>query len=1268
MTLSLAPSPIQATLGVDLIDLLILERAALDFQSVDRKAFSLACLDYVQQCRQALSIGEFDRRVKRLVDAHYLLPKGSRWVCTPEWAADVAAHAALQKRLAHFTTKSISYYMCPSAFESGRYLHALLTGNLSPPQAAPLIDGFKLAQSLAALPEAQINFTLLRTLPTMILELADPGVRLQYLESQDGLSVPALTVMGEHWLMQNRRTEVKALLRLHPGLTLLQAQLHFLDREFQQAHALLSKSLENARHPYSTPWTDLVLILTKLALGKRPTTQLLHQAEGALHPWLNWLTQVRSGKFEPSPSNWSAVDGKLGLLLVGAAAIWEGARSLQQQLQQPLRQAGGRARQAGYALLSDWFEEVATGQGFLPGLLPPSQSWKRALDAMEGLFERADDPAQLERLVWVVECSDGRLSVDPKVQKRGKKEQWTPGRSIAYSGSPPNSLSQQDQRAFELIRHGRREEAMAALVGHPHVYHEGTRVEVVPGQPELRVHKNAGMVELTLEPSRYSNGLAVATDGPKRLRVVRLNGQLEKIARFLGADGLTVPQSEEVRLQKLLTAMSASLGIASDVSLDSSIEEREPDPRLYLRLAPYQTGLQAMATVRPFGPDGPAYAAAVGPATLVTRFQGRTVQTVRDLTAEGQAVRRAGLPDDGTCFLAEPLASLELLERLETLDPQNYLLEWPEGKPFKIKQRAGLKDFSLRLQSQADWFEVAGEVKLEGGEELKVERLLELLRHSGGRFLSLGSGDFLALSEELRQRLQQMADLLEPARGKKMRLHPLAAGMVSDLPGLKADRQFRDRLQQLKKAQSYRPQPPSTFQAELRDYQQEGFEWLAQRAEWGVGACLADDMGLGKTIQALALLVLRAPHGPALVVAPTSVTGNWLAEAERFAPTLRVRDLRSAERQALLSELGPFDVVVASYGLLLNEISRLEQVEWQTVVLDEAQAIKNTTSQRYQAANRLQARARLATTGTPVENRLDELWALFRFLNPGLLGSQERFRERFAVPIEGGDRERRDTLRRLVHPFLLRRTKGEVLKELPPRTEVTLEIELSPAERVFYEALRRQALENLQGPEVEPLSVLTELTRLRRACCHPSLVKSKHAPPQEIGSKLEAMLELLEEVRQGGHRALVFSQFVDHLELIRGQLERHQFTYLYLDGSTPARQRPGLVARFQAGEGDVFLISLKAGGTGLNLTGADYVLHMDPWWNPAVEDQASDRSHRIGQTRPVTIYRLVASRTVEDKIVGLHRHKRELAQTLLEGADGAARLDAAELLRLLREH
>jgi SNF2 family DNA or RNA helicase len=600
------------------------------------------------------------------------------------------------------------------------------------------------------------------------------------------------------------------------------------------------------------------------------------------------------------------------------------------------------------------------------------------------------------------------------------------------------------------------------------------------------------------------------------------------------------------------------------------------------------------------------------------------------------------------------------------------VVAWPEGRPIRVTPPVGPDRLRLAIGARGDWFSATGKLELEGDLVLDLGQLLDLLERHPGRFVPLGDERFLALTAAFRKRLDELRAFSERDAGG-VRFSPfatLALDPLTDEAGdVRGDAAWTRHRARLSAAFDRDPAVPATFQGELRDYQLEGYRWLARLAEWGVGACLADDMGLGKTVQALALVLSRARLGPTLVVAPTSVLHNWVHEAARFAPTLRVQALGGRDRGQTTAALGPFDVLVTTYGLLHQEADLLAAVDWQVVVLDEAHAIKNAATRRSQAAMRLRAAFRLATTGTPVENHLGELWNLFRFLVPGLLGSREAFDERFALPIErDGDRQARHRLKRLVQPFLLRRTKGDVLDELPARTDITLKVALSPEEAALYEAQRRRALEKLDAAKApagqRSLQILAEITRLRRLCCDPRLV----LPDAGVaGSKLAVLTGLLSELLAGRHKALVFSQFVDHLALARAELDRSGVAYQYLDGATPAAERARRVAAFQAGEGDVFLISLRAGGVGLNLTAADYVVHLDPWWNPAVEDQASDRAHRIGQQRPVTVYRLVAEHTIEEAIVALHQRKRDLADSLLEGADTAGRLDAEELLCLIRE-
>jgi superfamily II DNA or RNA helicase len=452
-----------------------------------------------------------------------------------------------------------------------------------------------------------------------------------------------------------------------------------------------------------------------------------------------------------------------------------------------------------------------------------------------------------------------------------------------------------------------------------------------------------------------------------------------------------------------------------------------------------------------------------------------------------------------------------------------------------------------------------------------------------------------------------------------------------------------------------RTELPEDLDATLRAYQREGVDWLVFLRQAGLGAMLADDMGLGKTLQALCAL-----HGRALVVAPTSVLHNWSDEIRRFRPSLTASVYHGPRR-----ELDPAaDVTLTTYAILRLDAERLAAVNWGTVVLDEAQAIKNPDNQVASAAYGLRADWRLTLTGTPVENRLEELWSQFHFINRGLLGGRRDFQDRYAGPIADGEPGTAARLRERIRPFLLRRLKQEVAPELPPRTEMVLRCELERRERNIYDAIRvatlDQVVERLQtGGGV--LAALEALLRLRQAACHSGLIPGQEAP---TSSKLDLLMESLDNVVAEGHKALVFSQWTSLLDLTEPKLKSVGVDFVRLDGST--RDRAGVVGRFQDDAGPpVMLISLKAGGPGLNLTAADHIFLLDPWWNPAVEDQAADRAHRIGQDRPVMIYRLVAEETVEERILELQQRKRELADAALGGADQAAGITRDELLALL---
>ncbi len=992
---------------------------------------------------------------------------------------------------------------------------------------------------------------------------------------------------------------------------------------------------------------------------------------------------------------------------------WTGSRRLLEQVEE--------LRANGYAWAAAQLEALATGnsdwlddnnQANLATLLEPEPKWQRQLAALAevvpaaGRELEATKPSK-SRLCWLVSAQemwddDHEWRLKPYEQRPKKRGGgYTKGKAVSLSRfygqfDFDGDASDQDRAIAACVQKAERYSytygeidgfcfspaVWKALIGHPRVFWQDLKspLEVVAEDPQLVLRGHGDDMELSFncripdEP-----GVHLELDELGRLCVREVRRDHTKIAEIIG-EGLRIPAAGREELTRIIAGMSEQLTVQSDLALETdSLETVTVDQRLRVRLVPFgDDGLQAAVVVCPLGDEGPSCEPGEGAQHVVAQVAGKRLSTTRDLAGEKEKARElfaaceilAMTEDCGWhSLLPTPELALQALLELQSVDSQEIVIEWPEGEKLKLRRQLDSSDLGLHVTSGRDWFALEGEVKVDDEMVFNLQQLLRLAQRREGNFVQLEDGTFVALTRHFRRLLDDLSHVCTEHRDE-LRIHPLAAPVLEELVEdvqVETCDEWRRRLLRLQEANTMAVEVPTTLEAQLRDYQTDGVHWLLRLAHCGIGACLADDMGLGKTVQALAAVLARAPDGPSLVVAPASVIQNWADEARRFAPTLRPIFLHDGERQKTMDRLGAFDLLIATYGIMQNEIESLKEIKFQTIVLDEAQAIKNRQTKRARAAFQLDGRFRITTTGTPIENHLSELWSLFRFLNPGFLGSYDSFNTHFGIPIERDhDRSARQALRRLVTPFILRRLKNEILEELPPKTEIELQVDLSESERAFYEALRREAVERLESgvDEDSRFAVLAEITRLRRACCNPQLVQADVDLPS---AKLQLFLELVEELLENRHRALVFSQFVGHLDLIREVLDARDISYCYLDGSTPLKQRQQQVDAFQAGDAELFLISLKAGGTGLNLTAADYVIHMDPWWNPAVEDQASDRAHRIGQTRPVTIYRLITEGTIEEKIVKLHRTKKDLANSLLEGTDQTGRLDLNEMLQLLRE-
>jgi superfamily II DNA or RNA helicase len=582
-------------------------------------------------------------------------------------------------------------------------------------------------------------------------------------------------------------------------------------------------------------------------------------------------------------------------------------------------------------------------------------------------------------------------------------------------------------------------------------------------------------------------------------------------------------------------------------------------------------------------------------------------------------------------------------------------VEGERGALFRVATR-----FSSRVSSGIDWLDLEAAAHFDG-EAVALPALLAAVRR-GDQFVTLGDGSLGMLPEEWLARIGLYGEL-GVANGDAIRFTRSQAAIVhallEDLPEVTADAA----VEKLRDAMRVRPtekSPPKAFVGELRGYQREGLGWIAWLEKARLGGCLADDMGLGKTVQVLAHLAGRRTGKPTLVVAPRSVVFNWKNEAARFAPKLRVLEHVGTERD--VRAIAKADLVITTYGTLRRDIEELAKVTFDYAILDEAQAIKNRLSISAKAARLLRADNRLALTGTPIENHLHELGSLFSFVEPGLLDGPalERLDDKGAS---------RDALARVLRPFVLRRTKAQVAPELPERVEQTRFVDLDQKARAQYTQLRDHYRKRILGTSSPTggndvrMTILEAILRLRQAACHPGLID--HAARGETSAKLDALVADLEEVTSSGHKALVFSQFTSMLSIVRDRLDAANMPYEYLDGQT--RDRQERIERFQDDGGPkVFLISLKAGGVGLNLTAAEYVFLLDPWWNPAVEAQAIDRAHRIGQTRTVMAYRIIARDTIEERVLTLQDQKRALFDSLFgEGAASVGALTTEDLDLLL---
>lgn len=884
--------------------------------------------------------------------------------------------------------------------------------------------------------------------------------------------------------------------------------------------------------------------------------------------------------------------------------------------------------------------------------------------------------------------------IEPRIQTRLKSGGWGAGKRMSEYDFYEEKAQCMDEIDRKIARNARGSRyyrgiephlVLPYLIGTDKVLYGGcapySPVEIVEEKPFLTIKErktgydiSSNVFEGMASPlSPLVQGCRIKEIHKTKYSVIKLNEiQINLLKPFASLPHL--PHSAKDLVERLVPKLAEHIEIHSDLlEGGSSLESRDGNSAIVLQIRPEKDEYDVRVFVRPLEGGSAEYFPGDGEKVIYDEAGGIRYQVSRDLKTEKKCLKELeelmqtffeGDVDNYSSYLVYPNEMLEIVEWASERKDR-FILEWPQGKKVNVFAKPQSGNINVNITSGEEWFEVEGEIKYGCEDTINISDLLALISSGAlqGNYIRLNDEDYLALGDSLRKQLKRLESLSENDRnGAHVSIYnvgALAEIVRSSQMNINADGGLEALSQKIREAQTLEPVIPQGLNAVLRDYQYEGFRWMVRLDHWGAGACLADDMGLGKTVQTIAFLLYKASSGPSLVVAPASVLLNWEKELIRFAPGLKVSVLNhSDDRTNTIESASAGDVVLTTYGILSQEDETLLGKKWNVVCLDEAHTIKNRQTKMSASAMKLHASSRVILTGTPIQNYLGELWNLFQFLNPGLLGRFEVFSRKF---ISNSDADL-NGLKKMVQPFILRRTKAQVLEELPEKTEIIRPVELSDLEMASYEQMRDSVLKSLEGESKVTVNALAAITRLRQAACSMSLVNDKWSLS---ASKITACMDLLENILSAGNRVLVFSQFTSFLSMITAQLDQVGIEYYYLDGSTPIKKRDKMVQEFQSGKKQVFIVSLKAGGLGLNLTGANYVIHLDPWWNPAIEQQATDRAHRIGQQQNVTVYHLISLHTIEEKILRLHERKRNLADTFLEGSDLGRAMTIEDLKELV---
>jgi len=930
--------------------------------------------------------------------------------------------------------------------------------------------------------------------------------------------------------------------------------------------------------------------------------------------------------------------------------------------------------------------------------------WMYMLDSLENV-KIPKTVERDERLIFVLEPHEMRVS--PFLQKKNEKGEWDSSikriwkdkkRDIPECATdddfrilktlPANQVSFKDgdgllsfvdcDHIYLMPKWGKQLRQVSVSIEHPYL------IVDKESDNQFHIYSNIKQSDLSKQTNTFVRTIDITHYGVIHLRdnerqVYELMLQME-----------TIPAEAESRLQQSLMRIDGLTKIYSKlIHKDDSFEEA--DSRLVIRLYPNNNvggTWRLEMVIIPFADSTYVATPAEGQSLSILNDGNKLRLIRRNFDAEKKHLfaferfcQETAIiyEDEDVSDVTSALLSLENVLDIITWAKNNEpmaVTELMEGCKFNVNQKLTPQDLQIDMvQGARGWIEINGSL-VSKDTKMELLALMRSLRHGIGKYIRVDGDNYVEVSDSLRQliyRLRLYNDELE----NTLSIPELAlASLGSDFDETfnQSSQEFVSIRERINNAQTEDFEIPSTLNGDLKKYQIDGYKWMMRTLSWSGGVCLADDMGLGKTIQTIAVMLQKADEGPILVVAPTSVVLNWQNELKKFAPSLRTIVLNQClQKGRTIEKMSAGDVMIASYGMMLTQIDNLEKKEWGIIALDEAHAIKNYNTKAFKSAIKLNGKNRIVLTGTPIQNHFSEIWSLFHFSNPGLLGSQKSFSDKVKFNREHDDNWADDVAKEInsiVKPFILRRTKKEVLDELPGIEDVVLDVELSKEEYAIYDSTRQAVKKEFEtdydselsavGPH--KIAVFAMLTKLRELTCSPALLVQGW---KERSSKETAFLDLLQEIDLEENRVLVFSQFTGFLTRIQTILQEEGIEYLYLDGSTPMKERASLIDEFQAGKTPIFLISLKAGGVGLNLTAANYVIHLDPWWNPAIEQQATDRAYRIGQDQKVTVFHFIAKGTIEEKMLELQRRKQTVSDVLLSGTDSSSLMTKEDVMDIL---